>query len=183
MTRLTIWADADPARPERVTTEPAAIARLLERFGVRFEIWPLRESLPAEADQDAVLAAYAEEIARLGRETRHQSADVVRIARGTAGTGPLREKFLAEHTHADDEIRFFVEGAGAFYLHVDGRVCQLVCESGDLLGVPAGTRHWFDMGEFPHFTAIRLFTTPEGWIADFTGDMIAGRFPLFETAP
>ena len=46
--------------------------------------------------------------------------------------------------------------------------------------MPAGTRHWFDMGEFPHFVAIRLFNNPEGWVANFTGDDIAGRFPRLE---
>ncbi len=36
------------------------------------------------------------------------------------------------------------------------------------------------MGPSPHFTAIRLFTTPAGWVAKFTGDPIANRFPAFE---
>jgi 1,2-dihydroxy-3-keto-5-methylthiopentene dioxygenase len=58
----------------------------------------------------------------------------------------------------------------------------VLCETGDLISVPAGIRHWFDMGPTPHFTAIRLFTNPEGWIARFTGDPIADAFPRFEPA-
>jgi 1,2-dihydroxy-3-keto-5-methylthiopentene dioxygenase len=91
-----------------------------------------------------------------------------------------RRKFLDEHTHAEDEVRFFVEGAGAFYLHLGARVFQVVCGAGDLLSVPAGTKHWFDMGPAPRFTVIRLFTDPAGWVAEPTGDAIASRLPRFE---
>jgi 1,2-dihydroxy-3-keto-5-methylthiopentene dioxygenase len=46
--------------------------------------------------------------------------------------------------------------------------------------MPDGTRHWFDMGPEPAFTCIRLFTNPEGWVADFTGEDIASRLPRYE---
>jgi 1,2-dihydroxy-3-keto-5-methylthiopentene dioxygenase len=36
------------------------------------------------------------------------------------------------------------------------------------------------MGAAPDFKCIRLFTNPEGWVANFTGDDIASRFPNFE---
>ena len=89
----------------------------------------------------------------------------------------LRRKFLDEHTHAEDEVRFFVEGEGTFYLHLGGRVFRTLCCRDDLISVPAGTPHWFDMGPAPRFAAIRLFTNPEGWVARFTGSPIAEGFP------
>ena len=89
----------------------------------------------------------------------------------------LRQKFLSEHTHSEDEVRFFVAGAGQFTLHVDGKVYDVLCEQGDLIGVPDGTPHWFDMSESPYFVAIRLFTNKEGWVAQFTGEEIALQFP------
>ena len=92
----------------------------------------------------------------------------------------LRQKFLSEHTHGEDEVRFFVEGAGLFCLHLDERVYAVLCTKGDLISVPAGTRHWFDMGDRPRFTAIRLFNNPDGWIARFTGDTLAERFPRLD---
>ncbi len=49
--------------------------------------------------------------------------------------------------------------------------------------MPAKTPHWFDMGPRPRFTAIRLFLSPEGWVAEASGSDIAGRFPLFEPEP
>ncbi|MBV8158028.1 MAG: cupin, partial [Dyella sp.] len=80
-------------------------------------------------------------------------------------------------THSEDEVRFFVAGAGQFTLHIDGKVFDVLCEQGDLIGVPDGTRHWFDMSEAPYFVAIRLFTNKDGWVANFTGETIAERFP------
>ena len=67
-----------------------------------------------------------------------------------------------------------------FYLHVDSKVYMMQCGRNDLISVPAGTRHWFDMGPEPNFTAIRMFTRPDGWVAQFTGDPIAARFPAFD---
>ena len=92
----------------------------------------------------------------------------------------LRRKFLSEHTHGEDEVRFFVAGSGLFTLHIKERVYNMLCCRGDLIGVPAGTPHWFDMSARPSFTAIRLFTNPDGWVARFTGDPIAERFPRME---
>ncbi len=56
----------------------------------------------------------------------------------------------------------------------------VLCTRGDLISVPAKTRHWFDMGPRPEFKAIRLFITPEGWVANYTGDKIADGFPRLE---
>lgn len=182
MTTLTVWREDAPAMPEIVTRDTVEIARLLGTVGVRFERWSATHPLPNGASQDEILGAYAEEVARLKREGGYVTADVVRLAKGTPDTGPMRQKFLAEHTHAEDEVRFFVEGSGAFYLRIDGKVYQLVCEKDDLISVPAGTRHWFDMGPDPHFCCIRLFNNPQGWVAQYTGDAIADRFPKFELA-
>ena len=89
----------------------------------------------------------------------------------------FRKKFLDEHVHSEDEVRFFVRGQGLFVIHANGRVYSVLCEKDDLISVPANTRHWFDMGPNPSFTAIRLFNNPEGWVANFTGDEIASRDP------
>jgi 1,2-dihydroxy-3-keto-5-methylthiopentene dioxygenase len=134
----------------------------------------------ASTDQDGdVLAAYRPEIERLELARRYQAVDVLRCMPDHPQREQLRAKFLAEHTHDDDEVRFFVEGSAMFYLHADARVHMVLCERDDLISVPAGMRHWFDMGAEPRFTVIRLFTTPEGWVARFTGDPIAVRFPAF----
>jgi len=108
------------------------------------------------------------------------TVDVLRLAKGTPDTAPIRQKFLAEHAHSEDEVRFFVAGSGAFYLHLRGKVYQAICVRGDLISVPAGVTHWFDMGPDPEFTAIRWFNDQAGWVPEYTGSEIASRFPLYE---
>lgn len=179
MTHLTVYDETNPAVPVVDTEDGAAIARELNAIGVRFERWTAGAPLAADADQDAVIAAYRAEIDRLKAECGYRSIDVVRMQPDHPQRAALREKFLDEHTHGEDEVRFFVEGSGAFYLRQAGRVFKVVCTRDDLISVPAGTTHWFDMGPAPRFTAIRLFENADGWIAKFTGDTIARRFPLY----
>jgi len=179
MSRLTIYRDDAPQLAELDTTDEARIREALARINVQFERWAaLRPSNSTDQDAD-ILAAYGPEIQRLERDRAFQSVDVLRCLPDHPQREQLRAKFLAEHTHDDDEVRFFVEGAAMFYLHAAARVHMVLCERNDLISVPAGMRHWFDMGPEPHFTVIRLFTTPEGWVARFTGDPIATRFPAF----
>jgi len=180
MTRLTVYPESNSAGSELDTTEGKRIAAVLQTIGVRFERWQAAAPLSRDADDAAVMHAYRADIERLKAERGYQAVDVVRCLPDNPNRHDLRRKFLDEHVHDDDEVRFFVEGAGVFFLRAAGKVHVLLCERGDLLSVPAGTRHWFDMGPAPYFTAIRLFTTPAGWVARFTGDAIAQRFPAFE---
>lgn len=178
MSRLQVFAETDGTIPLLDTRDGAAIAEALGAVGVQFERWPLRQ---LDADSD-VLAVYANEVARLTAQGGYRSIDVARIAPDHPERAAMRGKFLSEHTHGEDEVRFFVEGEGLFTLHHDDRVYTMLCSAGDLISVPAGMRHWFDMGASPRFTAIRLFVNPDGWIAQFTGSDIAERFPRLEPA-
>lgn len=180
MTTLTIHRDGSGVVKGPIT-DRSEIARELKALDVRFERWPTRE-LQKSATSEDVLLAYAPEIERLKREGGYRAADVLRLAKGAPDARELRQKFLAEHMHAEDEVRFFVEGGGCFYLHAGDKVYQVVCTSGDLISVPGGAPHWFDMGPNPEFTAVRLFTNPEGWAAKFTGDDISKRIPSYEGA-
>lgn len=178
MSRLTIFTETD-RHPTEVLTDGAEITRRLSGIGVRFERWEVARALTDDATQDAVLDAYRTQVDALMDEYGFKSVDVVSLNPNHPDKAALRAKFLDEHTHSDFEVRFFVDGKGLFYIHTDGKVYGVLCEKGDLISVPANTRHWFDMGENPHFKCIRLFTTPEGWVAEFTGDKIAAGYPQF----
>jgi len=178
--RLTVYSDHDPAHIVTNTQNHAEIAKTLAGIGVRFEQWDASIPLEAQADDNIVMQAYEKDISRLKAEEGYQSVDVLRMSPDHPQKTALRAKFLSEHTHSEDEVRFFVEGAGLFYLRAGGHVYMTLCTRGDLISVPAHTPHWFDMGPEPFLTCIRLFTTPEGWVADYTGDDIAAQFPKFE---
>jgi 1,2-dihydroxy-3-keto-5-methylthiopentene dioxygenase len=186
MTRLIVTPEDTPNDVLVDTEKPSEIAAALDAVGVHYEQWPVA-ALAANASDDDILAAFAGDIRRVSDDGGYVTVDVARLRRGdesdeewAAKAAGAREKFLAEHTHADDEVRFFVDGRGAFYLRLGGRVHTVLCETGDMLSVPAGTRHWFDMGTSPQFTALRFFREPEGWVGAFTGDTIATSFPTFD---
>ncbi len=155
------------------------VATRLHAQGVQFERWPT-QLLPVTATVEEVLAAYADSITTLSHHYAFQSTDLVALTPDHPQKAELRQKFLAEHIHRDFEIRFFVEGRGLFYLHLGAEVYLVECEQGDLISVPANTRHWFDMGSEPFFKSIRFFTLADGWVAEFTGDPISERFPTFD---
>ena len=188
MSLLLQFDESAPEEPRTRASTQADIVSALAPLGVSFERWNAREPLPDDATVEQILRAYAPDIERLKTTRGYRSADVVRLKQNpndpewSSKAAAARGKFLDEHTHAEDEVRFFVEGSGMFYLRGAGRVTLMLCERGDLLSVPAGTRHWFDMGSNPAFCAIRLFGSEGGWIANFTGDKIAKRFPSFDLA-
>jgi 1,2-dihydroxy-3-keto-5-methylthiopentene dioxygenase len=179
MTLLRIFSDRNGTTPLDEFRDPEAIAAALASAGVRFEQWQPQAPLPVEADPEAILTTYAKEIDRLKAEGGYVTADVIRMHPDHPQRTELRQKFLAEHIHKEDEVRFFVEGQAVFYLHLGDRVYATLCTAGDLIGVPANTPHWFDMGEAPHFAAIRIFCNPEGWVAHFTDSPIAKDFPEY----
>jgi 1,2-dihydroxy-3-keto-5-methylthiopentene dioxygenase len=180
MSQLRVFAEAEPARAILETSDAESIAHELGRIGVRFERWKAAKPVGSGASQDEVLAAYRADVDRLMRAGGYQTADVISLTSEHPDKVALRKKFLDEHTHSEDEIRFFVDGRGLFYLHAQGRVYGALCTKGDLISVPAGTTHWFDMGSDPSLACIRIFTNAEGWVAQFTGSDIGGRFPKLE---
>ncbi len=180
MSQLKLYQDAAMPKLLRSTTDGLEIAAELARIGVGFERWEAAVELLPGATQDEIIDAYRESIDRLMNEHGMQSVDVIALQPDHPQRDALRTKFLDEHTHADFEIRFFVDGAGLFCLHAGDQVLAVTCMRGDLISVPAGTRHWFDMGPRPYFKAIRLFGDEAGWIAQFTGDDIASRYPRFD---
>ena len=187
MSLLIIWPDSDPAAVVEQTADPAEISAALSRIGCRFEQRPVRPDIGPTSDQDAVLAAYRDDVDQIVAEQGFVAVDVVAEhptddPDWAAAARELRAKFADEHTHGDDdEVRFIVRGSGVFYLHADGRVHAVQTVAGDLISVPPHTTHWFDMGLVPDFTTVRFFHNQEGWVAFPTGSDIARRFPDADT--
>jgi len=179
MSILTVYDDRT-AEALEVHKDYDAVAKTLRGVGVDFERWQADQHLDDNASNDEIIAAYRGSVDHLMHEYGFKSVDVVAMRPDHPDKDALRAKFLDEHTHSDFEVRFFVDGRGLFYIHSGGKVYAMLCERNDLISVPANTTHWFDMGTQPRFKAIRLFTTPEGWVAQFTGSDVAKRFPTFD---
>jgi 1,2-dihydroxy-3-keto-5-methylthiopentene dioxygenase len=179
MSRLRIFAADRPDTPFSTFHDHASMAAELNKIGVDFEQWQASQPIQPGDPPDAIIAAYKTDIDRISAARGFTTIDVVSIAPDNPNREAMRQKFLDEHFHKEDEVRFFVAGSGLFTLHVDGKVYETLCEAGDLISVPDGTLHWFDMGPSPSFVAIRFFQQPDGWVGHFTGTDMAQRFPRY----
>ena len=180
MSRLRIFDDHAPDTARLSTSDRTEMAAELGKIGVLLEQWQANQPIVPGDPPETILAAYKADIDRLVAANGFKSVDVVSIAPGNPDRATIRTKFLDEHFHKEDEVRFFVAGSGLFTLHVDGKVYEVLCETGDLIAVPDSMTHWFDMGPEPSFVAIRFFTEPDGWVGHFTGTDIAQKFPRYE---
>ena len=156
---------------QRELRDPAQIKAFLAERGVLYAQWEAAQPLTQDADQATILAAYAHQLEPYMAANGYKTADVININPATPNYGAIREKFLAEHTHTEDEVRFFVEGQGYFWFNLgeDTPIFAVLCQAGDLISVPANTKHWFDAGEHdPNVKAIRIFIDASGWVPHYT---------------
>ncbi|WP_419812826.1 1,2-dihydroxy-3-keto-5-methylthiopentene dioxygenase [Bacterioplanoides sp.] len=180
MSEIRIYTNNDMTNLLFASDNKKSIAQKLQALGVRYEQWQTDTTISAGAEPEFVMNAYRKDIDRLVNEEGYQTVDVISLSSDNPQKAQLRQKFLNEHTHSEDEVRFFVAGEGLFTLHIDGKVAEVLCTQGDLISVPANTPHWFDMGPNPNFIAIRLFNNPEGWVANYTGSDIADYYNRLE---
>lgn len=140
------------------------ISDFLRPFGIWYEKWDVAGRIGADATNEEILAAYAPEIERLKEQGGYVTADVINVSPDVEGLDAMLNKFNKEHTHSEDEVRFTVKGGGIFHIHPDnGPVFAIQVESGDLINVPAGTKHWFDLCDDKTIRCIRLFLDMSGW--------------------
>lgn len=145
-------------------TDAEQIRQYLAPHGIWYEHWPVEERLPSECSDDDILREFAPEIESLKVRGGFVTADVINVHPATPGLDAMLEKFNKEHTHSEDEVRFTVSGRGVFHIHAEtGEVFAIQVESGDLINVPRGTKHWFNLCDDRHIRCIRLFEDKAGW--------------------
>ncbi len=153
----------------RSYTTPAEVTRCLASVGIDYERWEPNAPVPAEATAEEILSAYAPQIERLKARGGYVTADVIDVNPETPGLDAMLAKFNVEHWHDEDEVRYIVAGRGLFHIHPrQGPVLAIEVEAGDLIRVPRGTWHWFDLCSDHRIRAIRLFQNPAGWTPRYT---------------
>jgi 1,2-dihydroxy-3-keto-5-methylthiopentene dioxygenase len=163
-----------PEQDRTLTDEPSITAYLGER-GIDYE--RLGPAEPADESADALLAAYGTKIDELKARGGYVVADVIDVHAHTPNVDAMLKKFSSEHWHDEDEVRLIVEGRGLFHIHPgDGPVFALEVEPGDLIRVPKGTHHWFDLCGEKRIRAIRLFQDPSGWTPHYTASGVDAQF-------
>jgi len=154
----------------RKLTDGRTITEYLALCGIDYQQWQPGHPVPPGAPAEQILLAYAEEIDELKRRGGYVTADVIDVNKETPGLDAMLAKFKREHWHSEDEVRFIIAGHGLFHIHPkDGPVLAVEVEAGDLIRVPAETRHWFDLCSDQQIRAIRLFQDSAGWTPHYTG--------------
>jgi len=141
----------------------------LAGIGIGYERWESPADLPSDASADQVLTAYSQQVEELKRQGGYVTADVIDVNADTPGLDAMLARFNIEHTHDEDEVRYIVAGRGLFHIHPQqGPVVAIEVEAGDLIRVPRGTLHWFDLCGDRRIRAIRLFQDKSGWTPHYT---------------
>ena len=152
----------------RSIENPDEVRAFLQLRGIDYERTD-STVVPDGASADEVLAAYRGKIEELNARGGYVTADVIDVFPHTPNLDVMLNKFNSEHWHDEDEVRFIVEGRGLFHVHpADGPVFAIEVEAGDLIRVPKGTHHWFDLCVDRRIRAIRLFQDKSGWTPHYT---------------
>ncbi len=146
------------------------VSAYLAPHGIWYRRFEGLSDLADGASDQEVLAAYREPIERLMATGKYRTADVINVTADLPGLEAMLAKFSKEHWHDEDEVRFIVRGRGLFHIHPqNGPVFSLEVEKGDMISVPRGTHHWFDLCAERNIRAIRLFEDTSGWTPHYTG--------------
>ena len=157
--------------------EPAEIKAFLKQYGIDFEQWDVDGRIGPEATNEEILEAYAPEIERLKKDHGFVTADVINVTPDTPGIDEMLQKFDKEHLHTEDEVRFTVKGSGVFHINPEtAPVFSITVESGDLISVPNGTHHWFNLCSDKTIRCIRLFEDISGWTPHYIDNPIHANY-------
>jgi 1,2-dihydroxy-3-keto-5-methylthiopentene dioxygenase len=161
----------------REIREPVEIKAFLKQYGIVFEQWDVEGRIGADATNEEILAAYAPEIERLKQEHGFVTADVINVTPETPGIDEMLAKFDKEHLHTEDEVRFTVKGSGVFHINPEtAPVFSITVESGDLISVPNGTHHWFNLCRDKTIRCIRLFEDMSGWTPHYRDNPVHEKY-------
>jgi 1,2-dihydroxy-3-keto-5-methylthiopentene dioxygenase len=162
---------------DRVISGEEDVRQYLAGVGIEYERWELSPEIDKDSSSEAVLAAYAEQVERVKCAGGYAKVDVVNFNSSTPGIDAMLSKFSAEHWHDEDEVRFTAYGRGLYHVHPpNAAVASLEVEPGDMIRLPRGTLHWFDLCGEREIKAIRFFEDTAGWTPYYTQSAMEQQF-------
>ena len=162
---------------DKTITGAQDIAATLANYGIDYERWTPSHPVSDDAPPDEILNAYSREIDDLKQRGGYVTADVIDVNPATPELDTMLAKFKREHWHDEDEVRFIIAGRGRFHIHAtSGDVLAIEVEAGDLIRVPRGTLHWFNLCSDRRIRTIRLFQDTAGWTPHYTESRVDEKF-------
>ena len=157
----------------RTLEDESEIRNYLRRLGIDYERWPICGHVADNDSAEMILETFADQIKRLKASGGYVTADIIDVTPDTPGLEEMLAKFDREHWHDEDEVRFIISGRGIFHIHSKtGEVVAIEVSAGDLIRVPRGTLHWFNLGAERRIRAIRLFQDKSGWTPHYTDSRV-----------
>ena len=162
---------------DRNISQPNEISEFLAPYGIIYEQWEVEGRIGPDATNEEILEAYSPEIERLKAAHGFVTADVINVNPKTPGLDDMLQKFDKEHLHTEDEVRFTVKGSGVFHINPQtAPVFSITVESGDLISVPNGTYHWFNLCSDKTIRCIRLFEDTGGWTPHYIEEPVHQKY-------
>merc|ERR1712083_646342 len=93
------------------------ISRELTMRGLDYQKWSVLDSHHNLPDGQ-ILSHYKSEIDAIMQQHNFKTVDIVSMTPSNPNKATFRDKLLDEHSHSETEVRFFVDGAAAFYIHL-----------------------------------------------------------------
>ncbi len=147
----------------KTITDKQEAKLFLERYGIHADFWYPEKIHENTSDP---LIQYKNQIENLKKKFGYASADCCELNKSNPNLDKMLEPFMKEHHHTDDEVRFTIEGEGIFGINP---LCEpsfeIHVKKGDLLLVPANTRHWFKLTDKKNIKCIRIFKENPKWEA------------------
>ena len=159
--------------------QPEAISRELEPLKVQLKYWLvgddavlhrlLAKATLDETEKEQVLQGIENYFESLKKSQGYQDTDLVVLSPQTSKLDTLLAKFRRCHIHADDEVRYIIDGEGVFgFVRPNGSQIELTMQAEEYINIPAGTEHWFYLTEMKRIKVVRYFTNTEGWTPEYT---------------
>ncbi|TVP71039.1 MAG: cupin domain-containing protein [Leptolyngbya sp. LCM1.Bin17] len=163
----------------QVITDLAAIATHLDPLNIQLHRWPVGDDADLQAlltqasltdsQKETVLVALDHYFQQLQVEQGYQNRDLIVLNPQVPNLEAMLAKFDKVHTHADDEIRYIIDGEGVFgFVLPDDSQVELTVEAEEYINVPAGTEHWFVLTNTRRIKAVRYFAGTDGWVPEYT---------------
>lgn len=182
MSHLALFNQFNLQSPYKVSDDFSVQVAELAEDGVYFSKREVLSTLPnSKLGRDQLIKLYQELVDDIKRDHNYLYADIAQLSKNDPHSVVARSQYISEHTHSEDEARFFIEGAVLVYIHVNQKIHILQCGPGDLLIIPKRVKHWMDIGPEPSFTSIRWYNTKGGLQTEFTGSYVAESTPRWET--
>ncbi|MBU1284242.1 MAG: acireductone dioxygenase [Gammaproteobacteria bacterium] len=157
MSSLTVYHQSSPEYPNKLLTHAEDINSALAAVGVQFSQAPVQQPVIAGTASDELMAASRVQIDQLMTAHGYASVEILSLCDERGEGSELARGLRQEQACQPAHLHYYLAGRGLLALHIGEYVYSLLCEKGDLVGLPACIEHWFDAGEHPRFAMLRLF--------------------------